>query len=137
VSTLYLETSSVLAWLLGQPRGDEVRAAVDGAATVVTSALTAVQSERALVRAQTLGLLKEGDAVRLRGILGRAGTEWMCMAVCGEVLARAARPFPVEPVRTLGAIHLATALEFTKAFPDLRLLSLDQRIADNAIALGV
>jgi predicted nucleic acid-binding protein len=137
VSTLYLETSGVLAWLLGQPRGDEVRAAVDRAETVVTSTLTRVESERALVRAHALGLLKEGDVARLRGILRRAGAQWTVLAVVDEVLERAARPFPVEPARTLDAMHLATALELTKAFPDLRMLSLDRRIADNATALGL
>jgi len=50
---------------------------------------------------------------------------------------KAALPFPMEPVRALEAIHLATALEFTRAFPDLRVLSLDRRVADNAIALGI
>jgi len=59
------------------------------------------------------------------------------MALSEEVLARASRPFPVEPVRTLDAIHLATALEFTAAFPDLRLVSCDSRVRENAEALGI
>ena len=49
------------------------------------------------------------------------------MAVTDGVLARAGSPFPVEPVRTLDAIHLATALELATAFPDLRVLSFDRR----------
>lgn len=137
MSTAYLETSGVLAWLLGQREGEDVRAAVDDAANVVTSALTVAESERALVRAHTLGLLTEAAVARLRGTLGRAGAQWMLMAVGREVLERAARPFPIEPVRTLDAIHLATALEFTRAFSDLRMVSLDRRIADNATALGI
>ncbi len=59
------------------------------------------------------------------------------MELSGEVLTRAGQPFPVEPVRTLDAIHLATALVFTKAYPDLQILTFDQRISNNAQPLGI
>jgi len=73
----------------------------------------------------------------LSGLFRRARSDWMTMAVCEDVLARASRPFPAEPVRTLDAIHLATALEFTRAFSSLRVLSSDRKIRDNAVALGI
>jgi len=137
VSEVYLETSAVLTWLLGQSRAEEVRAAVDGAQAVVTSLLTFAEAERALVRAEREASLRAGDAQKLRGLLQRARAAWIGMAVSEEILERAARPFPVEPVRTLDGIHLATALAFTKAFPDLRMLTFDRRIAANAEALGI
>jgi predicted nucleic acid-binding protein len=137
VSSLYLETSAVLNWLLGQARADEVRAAVDAAEVIVTSALTLTETERALVRAEHEELIREADGQRLRGLLRHASTGWMKMMISEEILSRAGRPFPVEPVRTLDAIHLATALAFTKAFADLRLLSLDRRLLGNARALGI
>lgn len=59
------------------------------------------------------------------------------MTITEDVLSRAARGFPIEPVRTLDALHLATALAFTAVFPDLEILSLDRRITDNARALGL
>jgi antitoxin (DNA-binding transcriptional repressor) of toxin-antitoxin stability system len=98
---------------------------------------TLTETERALVRAETGGALKGGDAQRLRGLLNRAQAAWTRMAVSENVLARASRPFPVEPVRTLDAIHLATALEFAAAYPDLRMLSVDRRLRENAEALGL
>ena len=45
-------------------------------------------------------------------------------------------PFPGEPIRALDAIHLATALVIRDIYPDLRVLSLDQRVRQNAVALG-
>jgi len=39
-------------------------------------------------------------------------------------------------VRTLDALHLATALRIGEFRPDLSVLSLDHRIRENAIALG-
>jgi predicted nucleic acid-binding protein len=134
---LYFETSAVLAWLLGERRAEEVRQAVEAADAAVTSSLTFAEIERALIRGEAQGLLRGGDAQRLRGLLQRAQAGWMRMTVSEEVLARASRPFPLEPVRTLDAIHLATALEFTKAFPDLRILSFDQRVLGNARSLGI
>jgi len=45
-------------------------------------------------------------------------------------------PFPVEPIRTLDAIHLASAILARAAVPDLALLSLDERVRANGRALG-
>ena len=137
MSTLYLETSAVLTWLFGESDAEQVRSVVDGAKTIATSELTLTECERALIRAEHQALLTGGDAQRLRGLLSRAKRAWVRMAVSDRVLARAAQSFPAEPVRTLDAIHLATALELTKAFPELRVLSFDRRVIDNAEALGI
>jgi hypothetical protein len=50
---------------------------------------------------------------------------------------RAQRPFPVGPVRTLDALHLASALVARSVAPGLRLLTLDQRIRENGARLGL
>jgi len=47
------------------------------------------------------------------------------------------RPFPKEPVRTLDAIHLATALLGQSLVPDLELLSLDDRVRGPAAVMGL
>lgn len=52
------------------------------------------------------------------------------------VLDRVRRPFPVEPIRTLDAIHLATA-ELLDEPPQLvTIVTRDERIRANAQALG-
>jgi predicted nucleic acid-binding protein len=137
MKVVYLESSALLNWLLGQSSAAEVRRAVDRAEVVLTSKLTLTEAERALLRAESQGVLRGGDAQRVRGLLNRAQASWTRMAVSDEVLHRASRPFPIEPVRTLDAIHLATALEFTATFPDLRVLSFDSRVSNNAEALGI
>ena len=137
MSAVYLESSALLAWLLGESRADEVKQTLDGAAAVATSELTILEAHRALHRAEGRSALTEGDAQRLRGLLRRVGEGWIRVKLFDDVLARAARPFPVEPIRTLDALHLATALELTQSLPDLRILSFDERIVDNARALGL
>ena len=134
---IYFETSALLSWLLGEPHAAEVKSQIDNAQTVVTSSLALVEAERALIRAESQGILGSGEAEKLRGLLARSKSSWMLMEISEEVRARAGRFFPAEPVRTLDAIHLATALMFMRVFPALELLSYDQRILRNAAALGI
>jgi hypothetical protein len=58
------------------------------------------------------------------------------VAVTDTVLARVRRPFPVEPVRTLDAVHLATAELLGEPPPLMTIVSRDDRVRANAIALG-
>ena len=51
-------------------------------------------------------------------------------------MERARRRFPREPVRALDALHLATAVRTAEFRPGLRVLSFDNRIRANAVALG-
>lgn len=44
--------------------------------------------------------------------------------------------FPAEPVRTLDALHLASALFLNEFVPSLAVLSADDRIRNNAAQLG-
>ncbi len=134
---LYLETSAVLAWLLGESTAGRVRTVVDRAETVVTSVLTIVEAHRALVRAETGGLISAADRQRLRGLLARVQRGWTMMEVSADVRNRAGEAFPIEPVRTLDGLHLATALAFARAYPDLFVLSFDRRFLDNATPLGL
>jgi hypothetical protein len=58
------------------------------------------------------------------------------VSMTDAVLARVRRPFPVEPVRTLDAIHLATA-ELLGEPPQLvTVVTRDDRVRRNAHALG-
>ena len=134
---LYAESSAVLAWLLGEPDGDEVRAGFRDAEVVVASDITLIECERVLTRAVAVGELSEGDAADRRALLRRAAAHWILLRVDDEVADRAGKPFPNEPVRTLDAIHLASALAGSTDVPGLRLASLDRRIREGAVGMGL
>ena len=109
---------------------------VAAASTRVASALTFLETDRALTRSlltKSLPRARLIDAaqalVALRGITRVALVE-------EQILERARQVFPLEPVRTLDAIHLATALVLREAVGPLTLLSLDRRVRENAAALG-
>ncbi len=61
------------------------------------------------------------------------------MPLAIDVIERARRPFPVEPVRSLDAIHLASALLARSVAADLEVASLDHRLrtATQSVGIGV
>jgi len=83
-------------------------------------------------------------AARLTPAEERAALRWLqtfkrradIVSVTEPVLARAGRPFPVEPIRTLDAVHLATAESLGEPPQLVAILTRDARVRDNARALG-
>ncbi|HUF90244.1 MAG TPA: type II toxin-antitoxin system VapC family toxin [Gemmatimonadota bacterium] len=133
---LYVESSAIVSWLLGQSRGTEVVEQLDGADNVVSSELLLLECDRAVIRVESSGQVPAAESARVRGDLARASSYWTLLRMGDEVLERARRPFPQEPVRSLDALHLATLILGRSIFADLELLSFDDRIRANAAALG-
>jgi predicted nucleic acid-binding protein len=133
---IYAESSAVLAWLLGEEADCRVREVLRRAALVAASDLVLLECDRVLIRAVALGEIDEATAADRRVLLNAAAAHWHLWRVSSEIVDRARRPFPVEPVRTLDAIHLASALAARSAVPGIELLSLDDRIRQSGKLLG-
>jgi predicted nucleic acid-binding protein len=133
---LYAESSGPLAWLLEQAHGERVAELLAQAELIIASDLTLIECDRVLVRAVALDELHESDAVYRQARLNAVSERWTLFGLDEEIIERARRPFPAEPVRTLDAIHLASALIARKAVPDLAILSLDGRVRTAADRLG-
>lgn len=133
---LYAESSAVLAWLLGDAAADPIRALLQQAELVITSDLTLVECDRALQRAQRAAHLSEADAADRRAHLNEAAAAWHVLRVHPAGVERARRDFPSEPLETLPALHLASALVARSAIPGLAVLALDDDVRRNAQLLG-
>jgi predicted nucleic acid-binding protein len=133
---LYAESSAILAWLLDEPRAQEIRAPLREAELVLTSVLAFVECDRVLHRLVKAGKLGEVRAADERARLARASHHWMVLSMSAEIVDRARQPFVHEPIRTLDALHLASALFGRTAVAGLALLSLDRRIRENGRTLG-
>jgi predicted nucleic acid-binding protein len=103
---------------------------------VAASDLALVECDRVLIRAVRLGEIDEATAADRRRFLNAAAAHWHLWRVTSEILDRARRPFPAEPIRTLDAIHLASALAVRSAIRDIEFLSLDDRIRQSGEQLG-
>jgi predicted nucleic acid-binding protein len=130
----YIESSALLAALL-----EHDPAAVDALRAEgrrITSALTFAEASRAIIRARVAGRLTPAAERAVVQALQTFERRCAVVAVTDSVLARVGRPFPVEPIRTLDAVHLATA-ELLGEPPQLvTLVTRDTRVRDNARALG-
>ena len=134
---VYAESSAVLAWLLDEPGRQDVVRELASADQVVTSSLTVIECSRALARARETKRVKPLEELAALRLLDQAAASWNVLDISDRVAERARGAFPKEPVRTLDAIHLATALVFADAIGSLRVLSLDDRVRENAGALGL
>ena len=129
---LSVESSAIAALLLGQTKGDIVTDILERADNVFSSELMLVECDRVLIRAETSGAISAADAASRRAALNRESAYWMLVRIDSEVLERARRPFPLEPVRSLDAVHLATLRVAGSIFVKTALLSFDERIRAHA-----
>lgn len=102
------------------------------AEVVVASDLTLLECDRALRKLEHEGV----DTTEARARLDGAVRRWVIAEVGRAAFRYAARSFPVEPVRSLDALHLATAAAVLAFEPNAFVLTLDRRVHTNATALG-
>lgn len=130
----YIESSALLAALLEHDA--EALKSLRARPRPITSALTLAEAARAIVRAR-VGDRLTPDAERAAvGALRRFERRCYIVAVTDDVLARVRRPFPVEPVRTLDAVHIATVESLGEPPQLMSVVTRDNRVRENAKALG-
>jgi len=134
---VYAESSAVLAWLLGEPSQALVTRALREAERVVSSALTGLECARGLARARSTRRLTAAEELAALRLLDVAESNWDVHEITSTIVTRARASFPLEPVRTLDAIHLATAATFNEAVGAIQVLSFDDRVRTNARQLGL
>lgn len=130
----YIESSALVAAIL---EGDTAaRGSIRGQGQRVTSALTIAETSRALLRAHLSGRINAPQYRAAAITLQRFAQRCYIVSITETILSRAGRSFPVEPIRTLDAIHLATAEALGDPPVLMIIVSRDLRVRNNAIALG-
>jgi predicted nucleic acid-binding protein len=130
--TVYVDTSVLLRVVLGEPGVLAEWTTIDLA---VASELTRVEALRTIDRARIVVQLPDEEvALRREAVLAILGG-FHIAGVNATVLERAADPFPTL-VRTLAAIHLATALLVRAEHEDLLFATHDRQLATAARAVG-
>lgn len=133
---LYAESSAVLTWMLNQAQASVVRDVLAAADDIITSELTLLEYDRALIRLASWDEVSDEQAEQAGTLFRTAVEHWTVIWLERPILRRARQPFPMEPIRSLDAIHLATALAAREDMPGLVLLSLDDRVRASATGLG-
>jgi predicted nucleic acid-binding protein len=132
-----VESSAVLAWLLGEPSQHATLEALRSAEHVFTSALTSVECARGVARARSSGRITAVEELAALRLLDEAEPGWHVHDLSEVVLSRARDRLPVEPVRTLDAFHLATIQVLQEALGAITVMSFDDRIRENARAFAI
>ena len=130
----YIESSALAAALL--ERDSKALESVRTPGRKVTSALTIAETARAILRARATARLTADEERTAVGALRRFELRCYVVRVTDAVLARVRRPFPIEPIRTLDAVHLATAELIDEPPPLVVVVTRDVRVRENARALG-
>ena len=130
----YVESSALVAALL--ERDADALKSLRTRGRKVTSALTIAEAARAVLRARATARLSADQERAAVQALRRF--EWRCflVAVTDTILARVRRSFPVEPIRTLDAVHLATVELLGEPLTVMVVVTRDARVRENAQALG-
>lgn len=134
---LYADSSALLAWLLEEPGHERVGALLADADQIIASVITPLECARTLHRGRHSGRVPAAVADQARLLLRTLQAGWTVLGLTDEIVDRALGPFPVEPVRTLDALHLATADVARQSLGALTVLSLDERVRRNAAAIGL
>ena len=130
----YIESSALVAALLEHDA--EALKSLRARARQITSALTFAETARAIVRARVgERLTPDAERAAVRA-LRRFERRCYVVAITDDVLARVRRPFPVEPVRTLDAVHIATVESLGEPPQLIAIVTRDHRVRENAKALG-
>jgi predicted nucleic acid-binding protein len=137
--TLYVESSALVQAVTG---ADASIQALLSDAPLVTSALTILETARAIARLRREKSLSPANAREADRRLAAFERSAFIRAIDDEVLEFARRDFPIEHVRSLDAIQLATLVLCDRDLsgPDegpLTVLCCDRRVRDNATALGI
>ena len=130
----YVETSALLAALMEGDVGAAASINADG--LCVASSLTFAEGHRAIIRARAMGRFHADHERHLLAALGKVEAHCDVIRMSDAILAAVRSPLPIEPVRTLDAIHLRSLQTLDEDPKHIVVVTRDKRIEANARAMG-
>ncbi len=130
----YLETSALVSATIEKDADALASLAADG--EIVASALTFAEARRATIVGRVTGRFDADAERQIIAALAACERRADIVQITPDVLARLSQPFPVEPVRALDAIHLASIESLDEDPQHIIVVTRDKRIEANARAMG-
>ncbi len=134
-AVLYLDTSALLKAFIAEEGTAEVRAWMQAADVHASSGITALEIASALARLSREGATKAAIAKAHAGF--EAAWKDFAQVEVDEVLGQAARLVSKHPLRSLDAIHLASALRIQSSGHDIEFACSDDRLSAAARVEGL
>ncbi len=134
---LYLDSSALVKLYFHEERRDMVTMAVEESEGITTSTITYAETRATLARKHREGWL---DNDGLEQAVADLNNDWLTFAridVVTRLTYRAGLLARMHALRGFDAVHLASALHFTKEYNDLSFLAFDMRLNDAARAAAL
>ena len=128
----YLDSSVILDRIVDAPGAAELWRSIEGA---VTSVISETECLRTMDRFRLAGRMNDTSLIRARESLFRILESAEIIALGRGVLDRASLPMPI-PVKTLDAVHLASATLYRETNGPLNVATNDRALARAARAMG-
>ena len=125
-SVVYIDASALVKLVLTEPESEALVGALAGTLDLITSVLGAVETQRAVLAASEDDALDERTEDMLQAVT--------LVGITEDIRRRAGRIRPAS-LRTVDAIHLATALSFGNELETM--IVYDRRLFDAARAIGL
>jgi predicted nucleic acid-binding protein len=129
---VYVDSSVILRVVLGEAKRLREWTRISVA---VSSEIARVETLRVLDRLRVAGM-DERELARRRAFALELLTGFELVRINRAVLERASSPFPTQ-IRTLDAIHLASAMLAQPRYPALRFATHDEGLGTAALAVGL
>lgn len=126
---IYLDTSALLKLYVEEEGRDLVREAVAVAISAVTSTIAYAEARAGLARRFREGDFKEEEYGRATSKLDEQWRGYERLAVSASIARSAGDLAERHALRGFDAVHLASALWFSKKFEDLRFLAFDDQLS--------
>ncbi|KXK10669.1 MAG: hypothetical protein UZ18_ATM001002422 [Armatimonadetes bacterium OLB18] len=81
MKAVYLETSSLLAWLFSESNAKAIARALSKAEAICTSTLTLLEAKRSLIRQESLKRITSAQRSQSLGLLEQASRYWFLMEI--------------------------------------------------------
>ena len=134
-TVLYLDTSALLKAFIAEEGTAEARAWSQAADVQASSGIAAVEVASALARLSREGAIK-GAIAKAHAAFEAAWKDFAQVEV-DEVLGQAARLVSKHPLRSLDAIHLASALRIQSSGHNIEFACFDDRLSAAARVEGL
>lgn len=130
-AVLYVDTSAILRAVLENGTSPELEARLAESRFLITSRIALVEAARAFLRLRTQGVPEEklADCAREADAFWARCTIW---ELTPEICELAGQVAPLQSLRTLDALHLATYLLARRKLGTVDLLTADNRLEQAA-----
>jgi predicted nucleic acid-binding protein len=137
MNPVFVDSSAVVGAVLEKGLSASAARAISRSSALIISRLALVETARAIRRARVEERITDKGLAKAEHDVADFWSRCEVWEISRQICADAMTLAPDTPLRTLDALHLATVIATRKRLPTIRLLTMDVRMREAAVALGI